>query len=124
VVARAIPGAEAFHGPLAAHGPDLVVGYGAGFRASAATGLGRWGAATLEPNAGRWGADHCIDPRLVPGVVFADRDLRPWPRPSFRDVPELALGRPLAGAPASPPPPADEDEQREIEEKLKGLGYV
>ena len=52
---------EAFDGPLVSYGPDLVVGFAPGFRASAQTGLGEWERDALEPNRDHWGADHrCV----------------------------------------------------------------
>lgn len=86
---------EVFNGPYNRLGPDLVVGYAPGFRASSDTGLGKFGASALEKNNDHWGADHCIDPAAVPGVVFANRDLRNIPGLSFRDIPFLAIGKHL-----------------------------
>lgn len=117
---------EAFSGPLLAHSPDLVVGYAPGYRASAQTGLGKWENSSLEPNNDHWHSDHCIDPQAVPGVLFANSGLSSFPQPSFRDIPFLATGMALAhGDRASriPPHSGDEDEKT-IEERLKGLGYL
>src|SRR5690606_4444813 len=41
---------ETYSGPYAHFGPDLVVGYAPGYRASAETGLGKAPALSLEPN--------------------------------------------------------------------------
>ncbi len=115
---------EAFEGPLAEYGPDLVVGYAPGYRASAQTGLGGWEKDTLEPNRDHWGADHCIDPSAVEGVLFSNQGLQNFPNPSYRDFPALAIGKSL-DAPGSAPPPTYSDEDEEIlEERLKDLGYL
>jgi len=72
--------------------PDLVVGYQRGYRASWQTTLGAVPGALIEPNAQKWSGDHCIDPHLVPGVLFStfkpDRDVL-----SIKDVWSLAEGR-------------------------------
>ena len=66
---------ETYSGPYTRFGPDLVVGYAPGYRASAETGLGKVPATRIEPNTDHWGADHCMDSDVVPGVIFANRDL-------------------------------------------------
>lgn len=63
-------GAAIYPGLHAAEAPDLVVGYAAGYRASWQTSLGATPAALVEDNRQRWSGDHCIDPSLVPGVLF------------------------------------------------------
>jgi len=115
---------EVFNGPYNRLGPDLVVGYAPGFRASSETGLGKFAAVTLEKNEDHWGADHCIDPAMVPGVIFANRDLRNMPGLSFRDIPFLALGKHLDQSYIKPPSQQGSKGQKDIEERLKGLGYL
>ena len=118
---------EAFHGPLTPFAPDLVVGFNAGYRASGQTGLGNWEAHALEKNLDHWGADHCIDPGLVPGVLFANTSLEQFPNPSYADVPDLVIGGKFQPreTTSAPQPPATSDEDREtLEERLKDLGYL
>jgi predicted AlkP superfamily phosphohydrolase/phosphomutase len=117
---------EAFHGPLLPYAPDLLVGYSPGYRASAETGLGKWENASLVSNADHWHSDHCIDPQAVPGVLFANTSLSNYPQPSFRDIPSLAIGMNLehSGTASRMPPRGDEEDQKTIEERLKGLGYL
>ena len=54
----------------AAVAPDLIVGYGPGYRASWQTGLGETPAEEIEDNNDAWIGDHCINPADVPGVLF------------------------------------------------------
>lgn len=115
---------EVFNGPYNRLGPDLVVGYAPGFRASSETGLGKFAASALERNNDHWGADHCIDPSAVPGVIFANRDLRNIPGLSFRDIPFLAIGKHLDQSYIKPPSQRGAQGQKDIEERLKGLGYL
>ena len=117
---------EAFDGPLASYGPDLVIGYAPGFRGSAQTGLGEWETQPLEPNRDHWGADHCIDVTSVPGVLFTNAAaLADFPNPSYRDIPALSIGTQPDASVSTPPPTssADEDE-KVIEERLRSLGYL
>ena len=115
---------EVFNGPYTRFGPDLVVGYAPGSRASAETGLGRVPPVALEPNTDHWGADHCMEADAVPGVIFANRDLRDFGALSFRDIPFLAIGRHLDQSQLKPPSQAAGEGQKDVEERLKGLGYL
>jgi predicted AlkP superfamily phosphohydrolase/phosphomutase len=124
VVTTAASNEEAFEGPLSNRGPDLLVGYTPGYRASADTGLGRWNNNVIEENLDHWNADHCIDPGSVQGVLFANQDLTNYPNPSYKDIPPLAVG---ASMKAAKPPKDDdytEEDQDAVEERLKGLGYL
>jgi predicted AlkP superfamily phosphohydrolase/phosphomutase len=115
---------EAFSGPYTRLGPDLVIGYAPKYRASSDTGLGRIGAASMEENHDHWGADHCIDSNMVPAVLFANRDVANMPGLSFRDIPLLSLGKHLDPSYIKPPSQMGPKGQKDIEERLKGLGYL
>jgi hypothetical protein len=114
---------EAFSGPLAVHGPDLVVGYAPKYRASSETGLGGWGEKMIESNPDHWEADHCIDSRAVPGVLFSNQGLENFPNPSYLDMPAMTIGKELSPRKSATPVGSDED-QDALEERLKGLGYL
>ena len=60
-----------YTGPYSENAPDLLVGYGAGYRASWDSVLGKVTGQVFEDNLKAWSGDHCIDPRLVPGVLFS-----------------------------------------------------
>jgi hypothetical protein len=115
---------EIYSGPYIRFGPDLLVGYASGYRASAETGLGKVPETMLEPNHDHWGADHCMDAEIVPGVVFANRDLREFAGISFRDIPFLAIGKHLDQSHLKPPSQRNIPGQEKLEEQLKGLGYL
>ncbi len=116
---------EAYNsGPYLRLGPDLVVGYAPNYRASAETGLGKAPEQALEENHDHWGADHCIDPEAVPGVLFANRDVANIPEVSFRDMPLLMINRNLDQSHLKPPSEQSRKGQGNIEERLKGLGYL
>ncbi|MGB1251183.1 MAG: alkaline phosphatase family protein [Candidatus Promineifilaceae bacterium] len=103
--------------------PDLVIGYAKGFRASAETALGGYDASPIVPNTDRWSGDHCVDPSLVPGVLFATDGLENFPTPTYRDMPALAVGmQPSEGD--APPPVMSDEEQAAMTEQLQSLGYL
>jgi predicted AlkP superfamily phosphohydrolase/phosphomutase len=115
---------EAFYGPLAMFGPDMLIGYAPGYRASADTGLGSWKEVTVEPNRDHWRADHCIDPQTVQGVIFCNEDLKNYLHPSYLDIPHLTIGEELRHKNAPPPPLTNNKEDQDIlEKRLKSLGY-
>lgn len=124
VVRRVLRSEEAYTGGLASYGPDLLVGFSTGYRASADTGLGAWKDQLLEPNHDHWGADHCYDPECVPGILFADRDLPNYPHPSYRDIPALSIDAAPDTRGATPPPTLSAEDQEKVEERLKSLGYL
>jgi predicted AlkP superfamily phosphohydrolase/phosphomutase len=61
----------AVHPTSRAVGPDLIVGYRSGARASWETALGQVPSAVSERNTKKWSGDHCIDAALVPGVFLS-----------------------------------------------------
>lgn len=73
-------------------GPDMIVGYARGYRASWETALGAAPRAILEDNTDVWIGDHCINAADVPGVLLSNRELRAQ-RPALRDLPVTILER-------------------------------
>lgn len=124
VISRVTSRAEAFAGSLVENGPDILVGYSPGYRASAETGLGEWKKDSLEVNKDHWGADHCIDYEAVPGVLFSNQGLRNFPHPSYRDIPILAIGEDIEVGASNPPPSMSDEDKEILEERLKSLGYL
>jgi hypothetical protein len=115
---------ELYSGPYTRLGPDLLVGYAAGYRASPETGLGKIPERMITANYDHWGADHCMDAEIVPGVIFANRDLSDFGGISYRDIPFLAIGKHLDPSQLKPPSQMQPQGQEELEEQLKGLGYL
>jgi predicted AlkP superfamily phosphohydrolase/phosphomutase len=64
-----------YRGPYVDAAPDLIVGYNEGYRASWDGAVGKVSAQVLEDNPKAWSGDHCVDPVLVPGVLFSNRKL-------------------------------------------------
>jgi predicted AlkP superfamily phosphohydrolase/phosphomutase len=67
---------EVYTGPYVMDAPDLLVGYNRGYRAGWDTILGKFPRAVLEDNRNEWSGDHCMDFRLVPGVLLSNKKLR------------------------------------------------
>lgn len=70
--------------------PDLIVGYSSGYRASWQTALGEAPEGLVVDNDDAWIADHCIDPKEVPAVLFATREIRAK-TPRLKDLPVSLL---------------------------------
>jgi hypothetical protein len=124
VVEEAWPADECFNGPFAVHGPDIVVGFSSGYRASSETGLGEWCNPSIEPNHDHWEADHCIAPNIVPGVLLSNRNLGRYSQPSYHDIPSLVLGKDLDQNGAAPPRRFSAEDAELVEERLRSLGYL
>jgi predicted AlkP superfamily phosphohydrolase/phosphomutase len=56
--------------------PDLLIGFARGYRSSDSSATGYVEQDMVTPNKDRWSGDHCMDPALVPGVLFSSRKLR------------------------------------------------
>jgi predicted AlkP superfamily phosphohydrolase/phosphomutase len=79
-----------YSGPYLDNAPDLLVGYNTGFRASWDSATGISAGPIFQDNTRAWSGDHCIDPRLVPGILFSSRRLDE-PDPALIDIAPTAL---------------------------------
>jgi predicted AlkP superfamily phosphohydrolase/phosphomutase len=66
------PTQEIYSGPCVERGPDMVVGFEPGYRASWQTALGAAPHGTIIDNDKAWAADHLVDPSAVPGVLASN----------------------------------------------------
>jgi predicted AlkP superfamily phosphohydrolase/phosphomutase len=80
-----------YDGPYSENAPDLVIGYNAGYRTSWDCASGMVCGPIFEDNTKAWSGDHCIDPRLVPGVVFCNRPIGETRDLSIVDIAPTAL---------------------------------
>src|SRR5207245_8426100 len=81
-VNEAFDTAKLYSGPYLQNAPDLIIGFNAGYRTSWDGATGVVSGPVFEDNVKAWIGDHCIDPRLVPGLLFASRQIE-------RDAPGL-----------------------------------
>ncbi len=56
--------------------PDMLIGFARGYRSSDASATGLPEPDMVFANKDKWSGDHCMDPTLVPGVLFSSRKLR------------------------------------------------
>ncbi|MCK4340826.1 MAG: alkaline phosphatase family protein [Phycisphaerae bacterium] len=100
-----------YRGPYKSEAPDLIIGYNDGYRVSWEAAVGQLTERLFHDNVKAWSGDHCIDPKLVPGVLFCNRkiveerphisDLGPTVLEMFGvKVPRNMDGRPLSVAEA------------------------
>jgi predicted AlkP superfamily phosphohydrolase/phosphomutase len=66
---------QIYHGSALEKAPDLIIGYNTGYRASWETVLGKFPEKLITPNLDKWAGDHCVDYRLVPGVLLSNRKI-------------------------------------------------
>jgi predicted AlkP superfamily phosphohydrolase/phosphomutase len=90
VITEVVRTHDVFHGSEVAKAPDLIVGYNRGYRSSDDSALGTITADLLTPNLGKWTGDHCMDHRLVPGILVTNRKLT-VSGPDLLDLPVTIL---------------------------------
>src|SRR5262249_9290819 len=61
---------KVYRGPYKDQAPDLVIGYERGYRVSWDAANGRTSTTLFSDNTKAWSGDHCVDPSVVPGVLF------------------------------------------------------
>jgi predicted AlkP superfamily phosphohydrolase/phosphomutase len=61
-----------YRGPYKDNAPDLIVGYQRGYRVSWEAAIGKTTRSVFQPNTKAWSGDHCVDPSLVPGILFCN----------------------------------------------------
>jgi predicted AlkP superfamily phosphohydrolase/phosphomutase len=89
-IARAYSSTDLYRGPYLGAAPDLIVGYADGYRASWDAAVGRVTDEVFVDNTKAWCGDHCVDPHLVPGVIFSNRPLKALD-PGIEDMAPTAL---------------------------------
>ncbi|MCC6539195.1 MAG: alkaline phosphatase family protein [Bryobacterales bacterium] len=82
--------ASLYKGPYLDAAPDLIAGYAEGYRISWDGATGKVSPAVFEDNHKAWSGDHCVDPVLVPGVLFSNRPMEATD-PGLEDMAPTAL---------------------------------
>jgi predicted AlkP superfamily phosphohydrolase/phosphomutase len=112
-IKRVYQAAKVYRGPYKGHAPDLIVGYAGGYRVSWDAAVGRTSREVFQDNRKAWSGDHCVDPSVVPGVLFCNRpvesaqprlldigptvlDLFGVPTPDYMDGQKLVVGEIVA----------------------------
>ena len=81
---------QIYRGPYASEAPDIIIGYNVGYRVSWEAAIGQPTDRVFHDNMKAWSGDHCIDPRLVPGVLFCNRKIA-TEKPRLMDLGTTAL---------------------------------
>jgi predicted AlkP superfamily phosphohydrolase/phosphomutase len=89
-IRRACASSAIYSGPYLSSAPDLVIGYAEGYRASWDAAVGRVTLQVFEDNLKAWCGDHCVDPELVPGVLFSNHKIEKAD-PGIEDLAPTAL---------------------------------
>ena len=76
---------EIHDGPYADMAPEMLIGYHKGYRHSWDCATASVTKDTFSDNIKSWSGDHCIDPRLVPGVFFCNRPIN-TDKPKLMDI--------------------------------------
>jgi predicted AlkP superfamily phosphohydrolase/phosphomutase len=74
-IKRVYQAAKAYRGPYKDQAPDLIVGYERGYRVSWDAANGKTTRQIFHANTKAWSGDHCVDPSVVPGVLFCNRPI-------------------------------------------------
>ncbi|MCA9000290.1 MAG: alkaline phosphatase family protein [Planctomycetes bacterium] len=81
---------EVHDGPYADLAPELLIGYKRGYRHSWDCATGAVSAEVFSDNTKAWSGDHCVDPRLVPGVFWCNREIN-TDDPNLMDIAPTVL---------------------------------
>lgn len=65
--------------------PDIIIGWNRGYRTSWDSILGGFSAQVIRDNNDKWSGDHCIDPDLVPAILFCNKPLQKK-KPALFDI--------------------------------------
>ncbi len=106
-IKRVFQAPKVYRGPYKDQAPDLIVGYDRGYRVSWDAAIGRTSKEIFHDNVKAWSGDHCVDPSVVPGILFCNRpietenprllDIGPTVLDMFGiEVPEYMDGKALA----------------------------
>ena len=82
--------ARLYTGPYLSQAPDLIVGYNHGYRISWDGASGVVTGPVFSDNTQPWSGDHCVDPRIVPGVLFTSVPIE-GDSPALIDIAPTAL---------------------------------
>jgi predicted AlkP superfamily phosphohydrolase/phosphomutase len=72
-VLRAFVARETYRGKNLETAPDIVLGFGRGYRISWQSPLGGFPLEIFEDNTQKWSGDHMSAPEVLPGIAFANR---------------------------------------------------
>jgi predicted AlkP superfamily phosphohydrolase/phosphomutase len=126
-IKRVYQAVKTYRGPYKDQAPDLIVGYARGYRVSWDAAVGRTSREVFHDNKKAWSGDHCVDPSVVPGVLFCNRKIE-TEQPRLLDVaptvlelfgvpiPDYMDGRPMTIGDGKPKPPDERPREKKVRE--------
>ncbi len=90
---------DVYDGPYVRNAPDITIGFNAGWRTSWDSATGKLSDEVFEDNVKAWSGDHCLDPSVVPGVLFTSFE-HSTEKPRIIDIAPTAISLLGGEAPA------------------------
>ncbi len=84
-IRRAFLPKDIYSGPYVDQAPDIIVGFNLGYRISWESPSGKLSQEVVGDNNAMWSGDHCVDPSVVPGILFMNCRINRQ-TPAFHDV--------------------------------------
>ena len=91
VITKGFRPSEIYSGDYTKTAPDLILGYNRGYRISDEAVLGTFPEEIIGDREDKWSADHCMDSRVVPGVLLTNRRVTAE-LPGLQDMAPTILG--------------------------------
>ena len=91
LVSDAVDLGERYCGPYLESSPDLIIGWYDGYRTSWDAAVGKVAGDLVQNNTKSWSGDHCLDPALVPGILFTNRSVTREEELSIVDIAPTVL---------------------------------
>jgi predicted AlkP superfamily phosphohydrolase/phosphomutase len=67
---------EIYSGDYLDNAPDIIIGYNVGYRSGYKSPIGGFHENIISKNEKKWSADHMIDPKFVPGLIFINQPIK------------------------------------------------
>jgi len=76
VISEVYKAKEIYKGPYVKDAPDLLIGYNRGYRTGWEAALGAIPKNLFKDNTEKWSGDHCMDAKLVPGIILTNKKIK------------------------------------------------
>jgi predicted AlkP superfamily phosphohydrolase/phosphomutase len=74
-IKKAYDSESIYQGPYKKLAPDIIIGYEQNYRISDESVLGKFPSEIFRYRRDKWAADHCMDPKIVPGVLLTNKKI-------------------------------------------------
>jgi len=76
VISSVYKASEIYRGPYLKNAPDLLIGYARGYRTAWEAALGAIPEDLFKDNTEKWSGDHCMDAKVVPGIILSNKKIK------------------------------------------------